>query len=117
MEKQHADPLFQPGQRLRIFVGEAQEWQGKPLHRAILELSWRHGMAGATVWRGIEGFGPHHHLSTERFVDLTENLPVIVEIVDRAEKIEQILPHLDAMVPRGMITVSPVRIVQKRDQP
>lgn len=113
MEKQQ--PLFQSGQRLRIFVGEAQEWQGKPLHRAILELSWRHGMAGATVWRGIEGFGPHHHLSTERFVDFTENLPVIVEIVDQAENIERLLPHLDTMVPRGMITVSPVRIVRRGD--
>lgn len=106
-------PVFQSGQRLRIFVGEAQQWQGKPLYRAVLDLAWRHGMAGATAWRGIEGFGPHHHLTTERLPDIAENLPVIIEIVDRTENIERLLPHLDAMVPRGMITLSAVRLVQR----
>ena len=106
-------PLFQPGQRLRIFLGEAQEWQGKPLHRAILELAWRQGMAGATIVRGVEGFGPEHHLSTERFPDIAENLTVIIEMVDRSENIERLLPHLDVMVARGMITLTPVSIVRK----
>ncbi len=110
-------PFFQSGQRLRIFVGEAYEWQGKPLYRAILELAWRHGIAGATVWRGIEGFGPHHHLSTERLPDIAENLPVIIEMVDRTETIERFLPHLDALVPRGMITLSAVRLVQRGRRP
>ena len=106
-------PFFQPGQCLRIFLGEAQEWQGKPLHRAILELAWRQGMAGATIVRGVEGFGPEHHLSTERFPDIAENLPVIIEMVDRSENIERLLPHLDSMVARGMITLTPVSIVRK----
>lgn len=95
------------GKRLRIFLGEAQEWHGKPLFRAILELAQRQGIAGATVLRGIEGFGPEHHLSTERLPDLSENLPVIVEIIDSEEHIAALLPALDSVVQRGMITVAP----------
>lgn len=106
-------PSFQPGQRLRIFLSEAQEWQGKPLYRALLELAWRQGIAGATILRGVEGFGPEHYLTTERFPDIAENLPMIIEIVDLPENIERLLPHLDAMVPRGIITLSPVSIVRK----
>jgi uncharacterized protein len=104
-------PLPRRGKRLRIFIGEAQEWQGKPLYRAILELAQQQGMAGATVLRGIEGFGPEHHLSTERLPDISDNLPVIVEIVESEERIEVLLPMLDRLVQRGMITVTPVEIV------
>ncbi|HZR44768.1 MAG TPA: DUF190 domain-containing protein, partial [Ktedonobacteraceae bacterium] len=76
-----------PGQakRIRIFVGEAEEWQGRPLYRAILELVQQAGAAGATVMRGIEGFGPAHHLSTERLPDISDNLPLTIEIVDSEE--------------------------------
>jgi uncharacterized protein len=105
----HLQP--RPGKRLRIFIGEAQVWQGQPLHRAIVELAWRHGAAGATVLRGIEGFGPEHHLSTERLPDISDNLPLIVEIVDSAERVEALLPFLDRMVQRGTITVASVEIV------
>ena len=107
---------FQQGQRLRIFLGEAREWHGKPLHRALLELAWRQGIAGATVLRGVEGFGPEQYISTERLPELADNLPVIIEIVDSSEQIERFLPLLDEMVPRGMITVSPVTIVRKGGQ-
>lgn len=99
------------GKRIRIFIGEAEEWQGKPLYRAILEMAQRQGVAGATVMRGIEGFGPEHHLSTERLPDIADNLPLIIEIVESAEKVAELLPLLDHMVQRGMITVSPVEIV------
>lgn len=98
------------GKRLRIFVGEAQEWQGKPLYRAILELAQQQGASGATVTRGVEGFGPEHHLSTERLPDISDNLPMIVEIVERDERIDSLLPLLDRLVQRGMITVAPVEI-------
>lgn len=104
-------PLSGPGKRLRIFLGEAQEWQGKPLYRAILELVQQHGAAGATVLRGIEGFGPGHHLSTERLPDISDNLPLVVEIVESAERIEALLPLLDRIVQRGTMTVTPVEIV------
>lgn len=103
--------LPQMGKRIRIFIGEAEEWQGKPLYRAILEMAQRQGAAGATVMRGIEGFGPEHHLSTDRLPDIADNLPLIVEIVESSEKVLELLPLLDRMVQRGMITVSPVEIV------
>lgn len=99
------------GKRIRIFVGEAEEWQGKPLYRAILELAQRQGAAGATVMRAIEGFGPAHHLSTERLPDLADNLPIVIEIVDTEEGVERLLPLLDQLVQRGMITLTPVEII------
>ena len=100
-----------PGKRIRIFIGEGELWQGKPLYRAILEQAQRQGVAGATVMRGIEGFGPEHHLSSDRLPDIADNLPMIVEIVESVEKVEELLPLLDRMVQRGMITVAPVEIV------
>ncbi|HLJ32667.1 MAG TPA: DUF190 domain-containing protein [Ktedonobacteraceae bacterium] len=103
--------LPRAGKRIRIFIGEAEEWQGKPLYRAILELAQRQGVAGATVTRGIEGFGPEHHLSSDRLPDIADNLPLIVEIVESVEKVEELLPLLDRMVQRGMITIAPVEIV------
>lgn len=104
-------PVMIPGKRLRIFVGEAQEWQGKPLYRAIVEVAQRQGTRGATVLRGIEGFGPEHHLSTDRLPDISDNLPMIVEIIDTEERIETLLPFLDQIVQRGTITVAPVEIL------
>jgi uncharacterized protein len=103
--------LPRKGKRLRIFIGEAQEWQGKSLYRAIVELAQQQGIAGATVFRGIEGFGPEHHLSTDRLPDIANNLPMIVEIVEGEERLEALLPLLDRLVQRGMITVTPVEIV------
>ena len=103
--------LPRKGKRLRIFLGEAQEWQGKPLYRALVELARQQGIAGATVFRGIEGFGPEHHLSTDRLPDIADNLPMIVEIVEREERIEALLPLVDRLVVRGMMTVTPVTIV------
>ena len=103
--------LPRAGKRIRIFIGEAEEWQGKPLYRAILELAQQQGVAGATVMRGIEGFGPEHHLSSDRLPDIADNLPLIVEIVESVEKVEELLPLLDRIVQRGMITIAPVEIV------
>ena len=99
------------GKRLRIFLGEAEEWQGKPLYQVIVELAYQHGIRGATVWRGIEGFGPEHHLSTDRLPDIADNLPMIVEMVDDENRIERFLPFLDRLVQRGMITSTPVEII------
>jgi PII-like signaling protein len=107
----HNQFQLQPGKRLRIFLGEAQEWQGKPLYQAIVEAVQQHGAAGATVMRGIEGFGPEHHLSTERLLDVSENLPIIIDIVEREDRIDALLPLLDRMVQQGMITVTCVEIV------
>jgi PII-like signaling protein len=104
-------PLSRHGKRLRIFLGEAQEWHGKPLYQAIVEVAQQQGAAGATVMRGIEGFGPEHHLSTERLLDVSENLPITIDIVDSEERIEALLPVLEQMVQRGMITLTSVEIV------
>lgn len=99
------------GQRLRIFLGEAEQWQGKPLYQALLDMAQRYHMAGATVLRGIEGFGPEHRLSTERLPDISDNLPLVIEMVDSEAQIERFLPVLDQMVQRGMISVTPLEIV------
>jgi PII-like signaling protein len=103
--------LSKPGKRLRLFVGEAEQWQGKPLYQAVIEQAHLHGALGATVLRGIEGFGPEHHLSTDRLPDIADNLPLLIEIVDTDEHIEALLPVLDHLMQRGMITVAPVEIL------
>ena len=104
------------GKRLRVFLGESEAWQGKPLYRVIVELAYQQGIRGATVWRGIEGFGPEHHLSTDRLPDIADNLPMIVEMVDDEQRIAHFLPMLDRLVERGMITSTPVDIIFWKEQ-
>lgn len=102
----------QQGKRIRIFVGEAQTWHGKPLYQALLDLASQHRVLAVTVQRGIEGFGPEQHLSTERLIDIADNLPIIVEIIATTERIGTLLAQLDPLVQRGMITVTSVEIIQ-----
>ena len=101
------------GKRIRIFVGELQQWRGKPLYREILEQAHRHGALSALVFRGIEGFGPEHHLSTGRLVETAENLPIMIDIVEQDEHIDALLAVLHPLVGRGMITITPVRILNR----
>jgi PII-like signaling protein len=100
------------GLRLRIFVHEALRHGHKPLYAAIVELARREGLAGATVFRGMEGYGLHRHLHTARLVDLSDDLPIIVEIVDTSEAIRRFVPLLDQVIPHGTATLSPVQIVK-----
>lgn len=109
-------PISQSGKRLRIFIGEAQERQGKPLYQAIVERAQQQGAVGATVTRGIEGFGAEHHLSTDRLIDVAENLPITIDIIDSNKQVEVFLPLLDEMVQQGMITVTPLEIIGEREQ-
>lgn len=102
------------GQLLRIFIGESDTWHGKPLFEAIVERARQEGLAGATVIRGIEGFGATSRLHTSRILRLSEDLPVVVEIVDSVERIEQILPFLDEMVGEGMVTLEKAHIIAYR---
>jgi uncharacterized protein len=102
------------GKLLRIFIGESDRWHGKPLYQAIVERVREQGLAGATVIRGIEGFGADSHLHTSRILRLSEDLPVVVEIVDEAERIDAVLPLLDEMVEEGMVTVERVHVVSYR---
>ena len=103
------------GKLLRIFIGESDRWHGKPLYEEIVALARREGLAGATVLRGIEGFGARSHLHTSRILRLSEDLPVVIEIVDTAENIERVLPLLDPMVADGMLTVERVQVIAYRD--
>ena len=102
------------GTLLRIFIGEDDRWEGMPLYEAIVQKAREEGLAGATVLRGIEGFGAHSRLHTARILRLSEDLPIVIEMVDRTEKIERILPELDRMVTEGMITLEKVRVVAYR---
>ena len=102
------------GKLLRLFIGESDTWHGKPLYQAIVERVREQGMAGATVIRGIEGFGADSHLHTSRILRLSEDLPVVIEIVDTPERIDAILPALDEMVGEGMVTVERVQIIAYR---
>jgi PII-like signaling protein len=102
------------GKLLRIFVGESDRHGGKPLYQAIVERVRAAGLAGATVIRGIEGFGADSRIHTSRILRLSEDLPVLIEIVDTAEKIDEILPSLDEMVKEGMVTVEKVHVIAYR---
>jgi PII-like signaling protein len=102
------------GQLLRIFVGESDRWEGKPLYEAIVRRARAAGLAGATVLRGLEGFGAHSRLHTTRILRLSEDLPVVIEIVDDGPKIEAFLPDLDEMVSEGMVTLEKVRVIAYR---
>ena len=102
------------GKLLRIFIGESDTWHGKSLYQAIVERVRSEGLAGATVVRGIEGFGADSRIHTSRILRLSEDLPVVIEIVDTAERIEHILPLLDEMVAEGMVTLERVEIIAYR---
>ena len=102
------------GKLLRIFIGESDRWHGKPLYEAIVEHARKEGLAGATVLRGLEGFGAHSRLHTSRLLRLSEDLPVVIEIVDSEEQIQRVLPALDEMVAEGMVTVETVHVIAYR---
>jgi PII-like signaling protein len=102
------------GKLLRIFIGEADKWQGKPLYEEIVLLAKKTGMAGATAIKGFQGFGCKSHMHTAKLLRLSEDLPIIIEIVDSEEKINQFLPHLDEMVKEGLITLEKAHIVMYR---
>ena len=105
------------GLLVRIYIGETDHWQGKPLYQAIVELLRSRGIAGATVLRGIEGFGARSHLHTTRILRLSEDLPVLIEGVDAEERLRTILPELDAMVGDGLITLEHVEVITYRTTP
>jgi PII-like signaling protein len=102
------------GKLLRIFIGESDRHEGRPLYQAIVERVRAEGLAGATVIRGIEGFGADSRIHTSRILRLSEDLPVVIEIVDTADRIDAILPLLDEMVGEGMVTVERVQVIAYR---
>ena len=100
------------GMLLRIFIGESDRWHGRPLHEAIVTEARRHGLAGATAWKGHIGFGAHSRVHTASVLRLSEDLPVLIEIVDKEDRIAQIMPMLDEMIGEGLITMERVQIIK-----
>lgn len=105
------------GQLLRIYIGESDRFDGKPLYEAIVERARREGLAGATAVRGIEGYGASSHLHTSRILRLSSDLPIVVEIADSEDRIQRILPIIDDMMTDGLVTLEKVRVISYRGSP
>jgi PII-like signaling protein len=105
-----------PGKKVGVYVAEDQQYHGTSAYAAILDFLFFHGVSGATVTRGIAGFGADHHLHTDRLVDLAAKLPVKVEFIETAEKIEELLPKLQAMVGTGLIEMHDTTIVKPAEK-
>lgn len=97
---------------VRIFVGESDRWHHQPLHAALVERLRREGFAGATVFRGIAGFGARSVVHTAQILRLSEDLPIVVEVVDTEEHVRRLLPILDEMVTEGLVTLEKARVVK-----
>ena len=89
---------------LRVFIGESDRYKGKPLYQAIVEKAREMGLSGATVFKGMLGFGAHSKIHTAKILRLSEDLPVVIEIVDTDENIERLMPFLDGVIGEGLIT-------------
>ena len=102
------------GYLLRIFVGESDKAGHRPLYESIVLKARETGLAGATVLRGVMGYGKNSILHTAKILRLSEDLPVVIEIVDSLEKVEAFLPELDGMITDGLVTLERVRVVHYR---
>jgi PII-like signaling protein len=99
------------GMLLRIFIGESDHWHGKSLHLALVEEAKRQGLAGATVLRGVMGYGAHSAIHSTRLVDISSDLPMVVELVDEEAKLEAFLPTVHEMVREGLVTLERVNVL------
>jgi PII-like signaling protein len=102
---------------LRVFIGESDKHHGRPLYEVIVEEARRKGLAGATVLRGTLGFGASSRIHTAKMLRLSEDLPMVVELVDQPERIAEFLPQLDTMVTEGLVTLERVRVIIYRHDP
>lgn len=103
--------------RLRIYIGEADRRGGKPLYHLIVQKAKELDLAGATVFRGIEGYGASSRIHTARLVDLSSDLPILVEIIDSAEYIDKIMPFLDEVLQQGLVTIDDIEVVKYVSKP
>jgi PII-like signaling protein len=106
--------LPEDGMLLRIFIGESDKHRGRPLYEAIVLKARKAGLAGATVLRGLMGYGAHSRLHTAKVLRLSADLPIVVEIVDTEEKLRGLLPWLDEVITEGMVTLEKVRVLRYR---
>lgn len=106
---------FKAGQLLRIFVGESDSWHGRPLYSAIVMALKERDIPGASVFRGIEGFGSHHEIHVAKIFSLRGKLPILIEVVDDEEKIAAVIPVVEAMIAEGAVTLE--RVEYCRFQP
>lgn len=100
---------------LRIFIGENDRFEGKPLHEAIVQEARRRGLAGATVLRGMLGFGANSRIHTSKILRLSEDMPIVIEIVDTEDKIQAFIPDLNGMIKEGLVTLERVRVIVYRN--
>ena len=105
------------GSLLRIYIGELDKFHHLPLYEAIVLKAREMGLAGATVLRGPMGFGAHSHLHTAKILRLSEDLPVLIEIVDKEDKIAAFLPELDKIMNDGLVTLEKVRVIKYQANP
>ncbi len=99
---------------LRIFIGEDDKHDGQPVYQLIVEEARRFGLAGATAYRGILGFGAHSRIHSNKILRLSQGLPMVVEIVDSKDKIEDFLPWLDSVIKEGLITMEKAQVIAYR---
>jgi uncharacterized protein len=103
-----------PAKMLKIYIGESDKWHGKPLATELVLRLRSEGIAGATVLRGVEGFGANSRIHTAHILRLSDDLPLVVEVVDRPDRIERVLPIVDEMVGDGLVTTIDVTVVHYR---
>jgi PII-like signaling protein len=106
-----------PAVRLTIFVGEDDIWHHKPLYHEIVHRAHAAGLAGATVLRGIEGYGASSRVHTTRLLSMSQDLPVAVVIVDQEDRIRAFLPQLDELVAEGLVMIDPVEVIRYVGRP
>jgi len=99
---------------MRIHIGERDKYRGKPLYEAIVLEARKRGLAGATVVKGFMGFGAHSRIHTAKLLELSQDLPIVIEIVDAPDKIEAFMPELEAMVGDGLITLERAEVLLYR---
>jgi PII-like signaling protein len=99
---------------MRIHIGESDKWHGKPLHQVLVEYFRGEGLSGATVLRGVAGYGSTSRIHSDKILRLSQDLPVVVEVVEDSERIERVLPKLDEMIGGGLVTLEKVRVILYR---
>lgn len=103
--------------RLRIYIGESDRYKGRPLFQALVEKAKELDMAGATVFRGMMGYGANSRIHTAQIVALSSDLPILIEIIDSEEYIQKLLPYLDEMVQEGLVTIDDIEVIKYGNKP